>query len=76
MYPERKKSALVKKDMQILHKLIGGSEDEEDLLGTALRYAKRRVVVKRPLHAEQIAGIKPTMEISSKKTRFDVYVVS
>lgn len=76
MYPERKKSALVKKDMQILHKLIGNSEDEEDLLTTALQYAKRRVVVKRPVHAEQIAGINPTMEISSKKTRYDVYVIN
>ena len=76
MYPERKKSALVKKDMQILHKLIGKSEDESDLLDTALLMAKRRVVVKRPSHAEPVTGIKPTMSISSKKTRYDVYVVT
>jgi len=74
MYPERKKSALVKKDMQILHKLIGSSEDEEKLLEAALSLAKHRVVVKRPIHAQSVNGIKPTMEISSKKTRYDVYV--
>lgn len=76
MYPDRKKSALVKKDMQILHKLIGKSEDESDLLDTALLMAKRRVVVKRPSHAEPVIGIKPTMSISSKKTRYDVYVIN
>ena len=75
MYPERKKSALVKKDMQILHKLIGATEDASELLEVALRYAKRRVVVKRPIHAEPLLGKKPTMAITSKKTRFDVYVV-
>lgn len=75
MYPERKKSALVKKDMQILHKLIGSSEGEEKLLETALQFAKYRVIIKRPIHAQPVTGIKPTMAISSKKTRYDVYIV-
>ena len=76
MYPDRKKSALVKKDMQILHKLIGSSIDEEELLQCALHNAKRRVVVKRPIQADTISGIKPTMAITSKKTRYDVYVLN
>lgn len=76
MYPERKKSALVKKDMQILHKLIGESENEVELLSTALNYADKRVVVKRPAHAPIISGQEPTMSISSKKTRYDVYIIS
>jgi len=75
MYPERKKSALVKKDMQILHRLIGSNEDESELLEVALQHAKRRVAVKRPINAEPLSGQKPTMAISSKKTRYDVYVV-
>ncbi len=75
MYPERKKSALVKKDMQILHKLIGTNDDENELLEVALQFAKHRVVVKRPIHAEPLSGRKPTMAITSKKTRYDVYVV-
>ena len=75
MYPERKKSALVKKDMQILHKLIGTNDDANELLEVALKYAKHRVVVKRPIHAEPLTGRKPTMAITSKKTRYDVYVV-
>jgi 16S rRNA (guanine1516-N2)-methyltransferase len=62
--------------MQILHKLIGSNNDESELLEVALQYAKRRVVVKRPIHAEPLSGRKPTMAIVSKKTRYDVYVVT
>lgn len=77
MYPEKKKSALVKKDMQILQKLLGHSTEDEiaDLLDTALKFAKQRVVVKRPKGADSIHGLKPTMSLNSKKTRYDVYVI-
>ncbi len=76
MYPERKKSALVKKDMQILQHLLAKDENAELLLKTALEYATKRVVVKRPVHAETVGGIKPSTSISSKKTRYDVYIVN
>jgi len=76
MYPERKKSARVKKDMQILQHLLGKDENAELLLATALEYAAKRVVVKRPVHAESVAGIKPDTSISSKKTRYDIYIVN
>ena len=76
MYPERKKSALVKKDMQILQHLLGKDENAEALLKTALECAGRRVVVKRPIHAETVGDIKPDASISSKKTRYDVYLVN
>jgi len=76
MYPERKKSALVKKDMQILQHLLGKDENAEALLKTALEYAGKRVVVKRPIHAEKVGDIKPSTSISSKKTRYDVYLVN
>jgi 16S rRNA (guanine1516-N2)-methyltransferase len=75
MYPERKKSALVKKDMQILQRLLGKDEDAEQLLKTALKCAGKRVVVKRPIHANAVGNIKPETSISSKKTRYDVYLV-
>lgn len=76
MYPERKKSALVKKDMQILQRLLGKDQNAERLLKTALDCAGKRVVVKRPLHAETVGNTKPDMSISSKKTRYDVYLVN
>ena len=76
MYPERKKSALVKKDMQILQHLLGKDENAPLLLKTALKNATSRVVVKRPVHAPPVNGIMPSTSISSKKTRYDVYLVN
>lgn len=74
MYPDRKKSALVKKDMQILQRLHDKDEKTSELLETALLYAKKRVVVKRPTHAETLNNRKPNTCIKSKKTRYDIYV--
>lgn len=75
MYPDRKKSASVKKNMQILQKLLGKDEDTQELLSTALKVAKKRVVVKRPKGAENLSEVKPTYAVESKKTRYDVYVI-
>ncbi len=75
MYPDKKKSALVKKNMQILQKLLGHDDDTDMLLSAALNYASKRVVVKRPKGAITIAGPRPTMAIESKKTRYDVYII-
>ena len=75
MYPEKKKSALVKKDMQILQRLLGKDDQAEKLLKSALTHAGKRVVVKRPIHAEPAGGIEPDTCISSKKTRYDVYLI-
>jgi 16S rRNA (guanine1516-N2)-methyltransferase len=75
MYPERKKSALVKKDMQILQRLHGKDDNNAELLENAVLYAKKRVVVKRPLHAETINNRVPNTCIKSKKTRYDIYTI-
>ncbi len=75
MYPDRKKSASVKKNMQILQTLLGKDEDTEELLNIALKVAKKRVVVKRPKGAENLSSIKPTYQVNSKKTRYDVYII-
>lgn len=74
MYPERKKSALVKKDMRILQRLVGKDGNTQELLEIALNCARHRVVVKRPIHAKTVSDIKPSTQICSKKTRYDIYV--
>ncbi|MCK5386540.1 MAG: class I SAM-dependent methyltransferase, partial [Gammaproteobacteria bacterium] len=76
MYPHRKKSASVKKNMQILQKLLGQDDDTQKLLDIALKVAKKRVVVKRPKGAENLTNIKPTYLVESKKTRYDVYIIA
>ncbi|MFK5913511.1 MAG: class I SAM-dependent methyltransferase [Woeseiaceae bacterium] len=75
MYPDKKKSASVKKNMQILQKLLGKDEDTQELLNVALKVAKKRVVVKRPKGAKNLSELKPTYAVESKKTRYDVYII-
>ena len=74
MYPSRDKSALVKKDMRLLHQLAGPDTDSEQLLTTARTTALKRVVVKRPKSAPFVGNQKPTTSLESKNTRYDVYI--
>jgi len=74
MYPPRPKSASVKKEMQMLHTLVGADTDSSHLLQQALKCARHRVVVKRPQYAPPVEA-EPSFCIHSKKTRFDVYLV-
>ncbi len=74
MYPHREKSAAVKKEMRVFQSLVGEDLDADNLLAPALELAKYRVVVKRPSYAPPLADKKPSMSISMKKNRFDVYV--
>ncbi|EGU37345.1 SAM-dependent methyltransferase [Vibrio ichthyoenteri ATCC 700023] len=77
MYPHpenKKKSALVKKEMRVFQSLVGADNDADALLEPALALATKRVVVKRPDYAEWLDQVKPSMAIETKKNRFDVYV--
>ncbi len=75
MFPERNKSAQVKKEMQFFHDIVGTDDDSEALLLNALTKAKKRIVVKRPRLAEKLTeSIKPAFEITGKSTRYDVYL--
>ncbi|ASK27594.1 class I SAM-dependent methyltransferase [Neisseria chenwenguii] len=74
MYPERQKSAAVKKEMAYFHDLIGAAQYEAELLATARAVAKKRIVVKRPRLGEFLNGEKPAYQYSGKSTRFDVYL--
>lgn len=76
MFPERKKSALVKKEMRVLREVVGDDSDAAELLGLALHTATERVVVKRPRHAEPIPGFAPSFTLTGQSSRFDIYVVT
>jgi len=73
MFPQHRKSAKNKKEMQVLQTLAGNSNEAEGLLEVALEAAINRVVVKRPLKAVPYAGSKPDFAISGKNIRYDVY---
>ncbi len=76
MYPEKKKSASAKKNMQILQKILGHDLDTHEVLTAALKKAKKRVVVKRPKGAPELqTERKATLCYESRGTRYDVYVI-
>ena len=74
MYPKRDKSALVKKEMRVLQRLVGSDPDSGALLAVALHRARYRVVVKRPVGSPWLGDIAPTTSVKSPNTRYDVYV--
>ncbi len=77
MHPERTSSALVKQQMRTLRDLVGPDEDSAELVQAALAAARRRVVLKWPLRADPIVGLrKPTFTLSSKTVRYDVFEVA
>lgn len=73
MFPERTKSADVKKEMQAFHQLVGRDEDADQLLARALEAVRYRVIVKRPRKAPALGGVAPSHRIEGKTSRFDVY---
>ena len=56
MYPERRKTAAVKKEMAYFHDLVGAAQDEAELLDASLNTAKKRIVVKRRAWANFLTG--------------------
>lgn len=74
MFPERSKSAQVKKPMQLLQALLDEDHsDEASLLKAAMENAVYRVVVKRPARAPFLANLKPSHQIKGSNIRFDIY---
>ena len=73
MFPQREKSAQVKKEMRLFHPLVGADEDAPALLAAALKLASHRVVVKRPRKAPALAGEAPGYALEGKSSRFDIY---
>lgn len=77
MFPEKRKSARVKKYMQIMQSITelypNWRYSEIDLFEIALAYAKKRVVVKRPKLEPPLVA-EPNHSIKSQSVRFDVYI--
>ncbi len=76
MHPPRGNTALVKKEMRILRELVGSDPDQTELMKVALAHATKRVVLKWPLRAEPMPGIrKPSHQLLGKSTRYDVFMI-
>lgn len=74
MFPERKKSALVKKKFQLLHFLESPCTDEEEMLEAAILAKPHKIIIKRPLKGEWLAGKKPDYCLKGKAIRYDCIV--
>ncbi len=75
MFPERHKSADVKKEMRAFHSLVGADEDADALLPLALAHVNYRVVVKRPRKAPFLNNQAPSYQLEGKSSRFDIYTL-
>jgi 16S rRNA (guanine1516-N2)-methyltransferase len=76
MHPPRKNTAFVKKEMRLLRGLVGTDPDALDLINVALASDCRRVVLKWPLHAEPLKGLrKASHQITGKTVRYDVFML-
>ncbi len=77
LFPERSKSALVKKEMRIVRLLTSSGGDpaaDSQLLAAALAAGSPRVVVKRPRLAPPLAGVRPDLQLAGRASRFDIYL--
>jgi len=76
MHPERKKSALVKKEMRLIRQIVGVDSDASELVRVALGCARKRVVLKWPQKADPLAGVPAAShQITGKSTRYDVFMM-
>lgn len=73
MFPERQKSALVKKKLQMIQKLEIPCADEADLLLAAMNARPKKLIIKRPPKGPCLAGIKPDYSLTGKAVRFDCF---
>lgn len=74
MFPSRRKSASVKKKLQLLQLLEKPCDDEGRLLRAALAARPRKVVVKRPAKGPALGGVKPSYSLAGKAIRYDVII--
>ena len=75
MFPERSKSALVKKKFQLLQQLESPCSAEADLLEAAMTARPKKIVIKRPAKGPYLAGKKPEYSLAGKAIRYDCIVI-
>jgi len=72
MHPTRQKTALVKKNLQLLQELVAPNHDVIECIQLALASCKKRVIVKWPQKLKPLLA--PNYSVDGKTIRFDVYL--
>ena len=75
MFPARQKSSLINKKLQLIQKLEPPCSGEKDLFDAAIRANPDKIIVKRPLKSECLAGREPSYTLKGKAIRYDCYVL-
>lgn len=73
MFPERQKSASVKKKFQLLQQLESPCSDEYDLLQAAMDVRPSKLVIKRPVKGPYLGNKKPDYSYAGKAIRYDCF---
>ncbi|MDO4960973.1 MAG: class I SAM-dependent methyltransferase [Eubacteriales bacterium] len=76
MFPEREKSALIKKKFQLLQQLERPCADESELLEAAIAAHPHKIIIKRPLKGPYLAGKRPDYSLKGKAIRYDCIVLA
>lgn len=77
MHPPRTNSAEVKQEMRLLRDLVGTDPDAFELMQAALAADCKRVVLKWPLRAAALEGLRtPSHSITGKTVRYDVFMMA
>jgi len=74
MFPPRRKSARVKKDIALMQSLLPPNEDVAELLALARGLAGRRVVLKQPGKAGKADRAKADFLVPGKACHFEVFL--
>ena len=75
MFPARQKSSLINKKLQLIQKLEPPCSEETDLFDAAISASPSKIIVKRPLKSEFLAGRKPSYTLNWKAIRYDCYTL-
>ena len=75
MFPERQKTGLVNKRLQLIQKLEQPCCAEKELLDAAMRLSPERIIIKRPLKGELLAGKEVDYSVKGKAIRYDCIVL-
>lgn len=75
MFPARQKSSLINKKLQLIQKLEPPCSAETDLFDAAISASPSKIIVKRPLKSEFLAGRKPSYTLNGKAIRYDCYTL-
>ena len=75
MFPARQKSSLINKKLQRIQKLEPPCSEETDLFDAAISASPSKIIVKRPLKSEFLAGRKPSYTLNGKAIRYDCYTL-